>query len=158
MILLVQIIILCSIFFVLCFLATGTDEKNLRSYDTYPKKVQDEVNIVYNYKNKEKSKLKVFISNFFLFLIVLFIFGFFTKEKSFINNFICLSILGQSLNLFDLIVIDLLWWRNTKRIRFSKISDKELYQDKTKHFKAFIRALFMFELVSLVDAFLLTIV
>ncbi len=28
-------------------------------------------------------------------------------------------LLGQALNLFDFLVIDLLWWRHTKRVRFS---------------------------------------
>ena len=31
---------------------------------------------------------------------------------------------GEGLGLFDLLVIDLLWWRNTKRIRFSFLPEK----------------------------------
>ena len=35
-----EIIILCTLFFILCYLGTGTDEKNLKSYDSYPNEVQ----------------------------------------------------------------------------------------------------------------------
>ncbi|KXB80550.1 hypothetical protein HMPREF1862_01233 [Varibaculum cambriense] len=66
-------------------------------------------------------------------------------------------ILGQSLNVFDLLIIDLLWWRNTKRIRLSKIPQKELYQDPKKHVEAFIRALVLYFFVALVDGYLLTL-
>ena len=71
--------------------------------------------------------IKVFISNLVMFSIILFIFGLFIKTENFIGNFINVLILGEVLNLFDLIVIDLLWWRNTKRIRFSDIPEKQNY-------------------------------
>ncbi len=35
-------------------------------------------------------------------------------------------------------LIDLLWWRNTKRIRFLKIPQKELYQNPKKHISVFL--------------------
>lgn len=40
MILAIETIILCIIFFLLCFGGTGTDDKNLKSYSSYPDKVQ----------------------------------------------------------------------------------------------------------------------
>ena len=73
--------------------------------------------------------IKVFISNLIMFSIILFIFGLFIKTENFTGNFINILILGEILNLFDLVVIDLLWWRNTKRIRFSDIPEKEKYQE-----------------------------
>ena len=33
--LVIETVILCSAFYVLCFLGTGTDEKNLRNYRSY---------------------------------------------------------------------------------------------------------------------------
>ena len=38
--LLPETVILCSAFFVFCVLGTGTDEKNLRYYMSYPDEVQ----------------------------------------------------------------------------------------------------------------------
>ena len=46
---------------------------------------------------------------------------------------------------------------NTKRIRFTKIQEKKLYQNPTKHIEAFSRALIMYLLIALIDGYLLTL-
>lgn len=97
------------------------------------------------------------ISNFLLFLFVLFILGLFIKENGFTHNFLCLSIIGQGLNIFDLFIVDLLWWRNTKRVRLRKMPEKELYQNPKKHIEAFIRAFIMYLLIALIDGYILTL-
>lgn len=75
------------------------------------------------------------MSNFLIFGVVLFIFGLFIKQDSFISNFINILILWQFLNAFDFLVIDMLWWRNSKRIRFTGTEDNpELYHSPKKHF------------------------
>ena len=104
-----------------------------------------------------KNFLKKFISNFLLFLFVLFILGLFIKENGFTHNFLCLSIIGQGLNIFDLFIVDLLWWRNTKRVRLRKMPEKELYQNPKKHIEAFIRAFIMYLLIALIDGYILTL-
>lgn len=38
-------------------------------------------------------------------------------------------------------MIDLLWWRNTKRIRFSFLPKKEAYQNPEKHVGSFLRGI-----------------
>lgn len=96
-------------------------------------------------------------SNFLLFLFVLFILGLFIKENGFTHNFLCLSIIGQGLNIFDLFIVDLLWWRNTKRVRLRKMPEKELYQNPKKHIEAFIRAFIMYLLIALIDGYILTL-
>lgn len=135
----------------------GTD--NLKSYSSYPDEVQSQVKNIAEYRGMftESNKAVAFISNFMLFLGLLFAFGVFIREKDFWNNFVALSVMGQGLNLFDLLIIDLLWWRNTKRIRFTKIQEKELYQNPRKHIEAFGRALIMYLLVALIDGYLLTL-
>ncbi|MBB5263686.1 hypothetical protein HNP82_000784 [Catenibacillus scindens] len=126
MILAIETIILCIIFFLLCFGGTGTDDKNLKSYSSYPDKVQNQIKEIIEYQGrfKESNKIIVFISNFLLFLPLFFILGLFIRENNFYHNLFCLNIIGQSLNIFDLLIIDLLWWRNTKRIRFMYITVK----------------------------------
>ncbi|MDE5909952.1 MAG: ABC transporter permease [Lachnospiraceae bacterium] len=159
MVTIVETIILCIVFFLLCYLGTGTDEKNLKSYSSYPNEVQSRVNEIAYYQGhfKENNKAAAFAANFVLFLVLLYPFGLFIREKDFWHNFLALSIMGQGLNFFDLFVIDLLWWRNTKRIRFTKIPEKEYYQNPRKHIEAFGRALIMYLLVALIDGFLLTL-
>lgn len=157
--LVIELIILCLIFFGLCYLGTGTDEKNLKNYDSYPYVVQSKIKEIVEYqgKFKERSKISIFFGNFIIFSLLFFILGLKIRQASFIKNFLALSILGQGLNIFDLIIIDLLWWRNTKRIRFTKIPEKTLYQNPKKHIEAFLRAILMYFLIALVDGYILTL-
>ena len=156
MILAIETIILCIIFFLLCFGGTGTDDKNLKSYSSYPDKVQNQIKEIIEYQGrfKESNKIIVFISNFLLFLPLFFILGLFIRENYFYHNFICLNIIGQSLNIFDLLIIDLLWWRNTKRIRFTKIPEKELYQNPQKHIQSFIRGFILYMINAIIEGYI----
>lgn len=151
--------ILCLIFFGLCFLGTGTDEKNLKNYMSYPDEVQEKIKNIEGYhgKFKEASKTSTFVANFIVFSILFLILGLKIRQESFVQNFIALLILGQGMNVFDLVFIDLLWWRNTKRIRLSKIPEKALYQNPKKHIEAFERAFFMYFLIALLDGYILTL-
>ncbi|WP_019133577.1 hypothetical protein [Kallipyga massiliensis] len=155
----IETVILCSAFFALCFLATGTDEKNLKQYMSYPDEVQKRIKEIEEYqgKYKETGRFTARIANFLLFAILFLLLGIFIRQTNFMHNFIRLLILGETLNIFDLFVIDLLWWRNTKRIRLSKIPQKELYQNPKKHIEAFSRALVLYFLVAVVDGYLLTL-
>ena len=159
MILAIETTALCIVFFLLCFLGTGTDEKNLKSYSSYPDEVQNRINEIAEYRGrcKERSKAAVFLLNFLLFLLLFFILGLFIRDSSFLQNFVSLTIMGQSLNAFDLLVIDLLWWRNTKRIRFAKIPEKELYRNPKKHIWSFIRGVAMYLIIAFADGYMLTL-
>lgn len=157
--LLVEVIVLCSLLFALCFLGTGTDEKNLKSFSSYPDEVQLRLKEMEEYwgKWKESNFFVAFIANFVVFALLFLIFGHFIRRDNFLENVVSLLILGEVLNVFDLVVIDLFWWRNTKRIRFSKIPEKALYQNPKKHVDAFVRGLVMYALVALLDGYLLTL-
>lgn len=157
--LLIETVILCSAFLGLCFLGTGTDKKNLRNYMSYPDDVQKRIKEIEEYqgKYKETGSFVVWIANFLLFTILFLLLGIVIRQTSFKHNFISLLILGETLNVFDLIVIDLLWWRNTKRIRLSKIPQKELYQNPKKHIEAFLRALILYFFIAMIDGYLLTL-
>lgn len=156
--LLIETLVMCAIFFSLCFLGTGTDHKNLKNYYTYPDEVKKKVQEIEEYKGrfKETSNTRNFVANLVVFLVIFIIFGIFIRQRDFIQNFKSLFIMGQALNIFDLVVVDLIWWRNTKRIRFTKILDKSLYQDPKPHIDSFVRALIMYTIVSAVDGYILT--
>lgn len=146
-----------SVLFILCFLGTGTDDKNLKSFSSYPDEVQTLIrnNEDYRAKVKTTNKCVAFLLNFLIFLVILFIFGIAIRKPNFLHNFICLSIIGQGLNLFDLLVINLIWWRRTKRIRFTKIPEKDLFQNPRKHIESFARAFVMYLLIAVIDGYLL---
>ncbi|ADI67863.1 hypothetical protein [Mobiluncus curtisii] len=154
-----EAVVLCAVFFMLCFLGTGTDAKNLKNYSSYPDEAQIRIRAIPEYQNqfKTKGQFATFITNFLLFLTILFVFGIFIRQRSFTHNFLSVLFLGQTLNVFDLIVIDLLWWRHTPRIRLSKVPQPDLYRNPRKHLHAFIKAFIMFLTIALIDGYLLTL-
>lgn len=159
MILSIECIIICAVMWLICFLNTGSDEKNLIGLRSYPTEVQETIRNSEKFKDKVKptNLVKVFLSNLVMFVVVILVFGLFTKSDKFLTNFLNALILGEVLNLFDLVVIDLLWWRNTKRIRFSDIPEKEAYQNPKQHVDSFLRGIIMYLLVALIDGLLLTV-
>lgn len=159
-------IFLCLVFWGCCYISTGGDEKNIKAYATYPNEAQAYVRN--NPKLKEQIKkanllvspnpVRTFFSNAILFLVVLFLLGIFVRTDSFAVNLLRLSIMGQGLNLFDYLVIDLLWWRTTKRIRFRGTENRpELYRNPRKHTVSFVKGIVMFLIVALADGILLTL-
>ena len=79
----------------------------------------------------------ILLSNLALFTVVFSLLGLALKRPLGLNSygaaFGYFLLLGEGLGLFDLVVIDLLWWRNSKRVRFSFLLEKEAYQDPSKH-------------------------
>lgn len=159
-------IILCLVFWGCCYIGTGGDEKNIKAYNSYPDEAQAYVRNDPKLKEQiEKANLlvspnpvKTFLTNAILFLVVLFLLGIFVRTDSFAVNLLRLSIMGQGMNLFDYLVIDLLWWRNTKRIRFRGTENQpELYRNPRKHTVSFVKGIVMFLLVALADGMLLTL-
>lgn len=159
-------IILCLVFWGCCYISTGGDGKNIKAYATYPEDVQAYVRNMPKLKEQienanllvSPNPVKTLLSNAVLFLVVLFLLGIFVRTDSFVVNFLRLSVIGQGLNLFDYIVIDLLWWRNTKRIRFGGTEDNpELYRSPKKHTISFAKGIVMLLVVALADGILLTL-
>ena len=127
---------------------------------SYPINVQKIVREKMNNAPKAKSITNILISNILLFTIVFSIMGLLFKNiynfNNYLSAFIYFLLLGEGLGLFDLLIIDLLWWRNTKRIRFSFLTDKRYYQDSKMHIDSFIRGIPLFIVV--VSALITTII
>ena len=146
----------------ICYLCTGTDEKNLMGLRSYPINVQKIVREKMDNAPKAKSIPNILISNILLFTIVFSIMGLLFKNiynfNNYLSAFIYFLLLGEGLGLFDLLIIDLLWWRNTKRIRFSFLTDKQYYQDPKMHIDSFIRGIPLFIVVAILSALITTII
>ena len=127
---------------------------------SYPINVQKIVREKMDNAPKAKSIPNILISNILLFTIVFSIMGLLFKNiynfNNYLSAFIYFLLLGEGLGLFDLLIIDLLWWRNTKRIRFSFLTDKQYYQDSKMHIDSFIRGIPLFIVV--VSALITTII
>lgn len=76
------IIGLCLLFWLICFLNTGNDKKNMLGFRSYPKEVQD---IVKNNPElgktapKKVSLVRIFMSNLILFTVIFVVVGFALK-------------------------------------------------------------------------------
>jgi len=142
-------------------MGTGTDEKNLKGLRSYPEEVQKNVRNHNAFAPIAQPIWKILVGNFILFTPVFSILGLVLKSYLELNNFVSAFLfflaLGEMLGLFDLVVIDLLWWRNTERIRFSCVPDKALYQNPSVHIASFIRAIVMYFVIALLVAAILNV-
>ena len=90
----------------ICYLCTGTDEKNLMGLRSYPINVQKIVREKMNNAPKAKSITNILISNILLFTIVFSIMGLLFKNiynfNNYLSAFIYFLLLGEGLGLFDL--------------------------------------------------------
>lgn len=120
-------------------------------FRSYPTEIQEIVRNDATLKDlapKEINMVKVLLSNIILFTSIFLIVGIIIKYttgfKSDFDTFVYFLILGETINMFDLLIIDLLWWRNTPRIRFSCALDKQLYQNPKVHIDSFLRGILMY--------------
>ena len=161
-----KIIIAIAFYFLhwgICFLGTGTDKRNLIGLRSYPEEVQSRVRSdpqLGKKVPKAKSTAAVLLSNFLLFTVVFSVLGLALKSVLRLNGYLSafwyFLALGEGLGLFDLLVIDLLWWRSTKRIRFSFLPEKKYYQDPKKHIEAFWHGIPLFAAVAALSALIVT--
>ncbi|APH16981.1 putative membrane protein [Clostridium sporogenes] len=156
--LLIESIVLCLIFFMICFLGTGNDEKNIKSFESYPDEIQSIIINNDRLKNKivTKRAYMSFIYNVFIFSIVLFLCGFIIRTNSWKQNFFNILILGEVLNAFDFFFIDMIWWRNTERVRFKGTEKLDsVYKNPKKHIRSFLKGIVVFVIVALIDTIIL---
>lgn len=164
---LTKILVLIAFYFLYwfcCFLGTGTDKKNLAGLRSYPDAVQQAVRkhpALGKSAPQAKSIISILFGNLLLFTVVFSVLGFALKNilelDGIWNAFWFFLALGEGLGLFDLIIIDLLWWRNTKRIRFSFLPEKSHYQDPSKHIGSFLRGIPLFAVVAILAAGIVTL-
>lgn len=154
--------ILFALFFAMCFAGTGTTKKNMKNFYSYPDEIQalirknEKLSVMIP---KKPSVVAAFASNLVLFAVVFCIVGVILGSSTFRESFGYFLILGQGLNLFDLVIVDLLWWRKTKRTRFSEIdAGEKAYANPGKHIQAFFRGVPMFCCAALISAWLMNCV
>lgn len=160
----VAVLLLCLFYWLCCFFGTGTDKKNLAGLRSYPDAVQAAVRAnpaLGKNASKEKPLLSILLGNLMLFTVAFSILGLVLKKvlglTDFRSAFVFFLALGEGLGLFDLVIIDLLWWRNTKRTRFSFLPEKALYQAPDKHIASFLRGIPLFAAAALLSAGILSL-
>ena len=146
----------------ICFLFTGTDRKNLAGLRSYPDEVQKRVRSrLPETAPKEKSVPSILPGNLVLFTVVFSLIGLVFRRvlafDGYLAAFWYFLALGEGLGLFDLPVIDLLRWKNTKRIRFSFLPEKEIYQNPQKHIGSFVRGIPLFAAIAALSALIVSL-
>lgn len=140
-------IVFYALYWGVCWLATGSDKKNLAGLRSYPDAVQRQVRARMD-APAEKSMPAILTGNLVLFTVVFSALGLVFRRalalSGYLDAFWYFLAFGEGLGLFDLVVIDLLWWRNTKRIRFSFLPERQAYQDPQKHLGSFWRGIPLF--------------
>ena len=161
-------IVIAAVFYLLywgvCFLCTGTDRKNLYGLRSYPAPVQACVRHSPQLAAavpKAKSMPVLLLGNLLLFTAVFSALGLALKGvlglADYRSAFLYFLALGEGLGLFDLLVIDLLWWRSTKRVRFSFLPDRAAHQDPSKHLASFVRGIPLFAAAAALAAGIVTV-
>ena len=161
MILLIESIILCLLFTIMVY---SMSREPIKTLFNYPPKIQERVKSIEEYKdkiptNENKIFTKVFASIIFLIIICLvlrFINGYETFKDSFINGFLLWTIV----NLWDLIVLDIIWFCHDKHFVFKGTEDMvEEYHNYWFHIKGFfigeVLALIICSLAGLIIQFIL---
>ena len=139
MIIVIESIVLCVLFTLMVYLMSREPIKTLYNY---PPKIQERVKFLDEYKDKIPTKenkivAKVFASIIFLIIICLilrYINGYTTFKDSFIYGFILWTVV----NLYDAIVLDIIWFCHDKHFVFKGTEDmvKE-YHNYWFHIKGF---------------------
>lgn len=145
-------VVLCAALFVACYAGTGSDERNMRSFYSYPQVVRDTVSHdsrLAGMVPRRRSWIGAFVCNLLVFTVALVLVRLVARPESFAATFVGLLAVGEGLNLFDLVVIDLLWWRRSPRVQFSAVGDGALYRDARPHVASFLRGIPMFALAAL---------
>ena len=162
-----KIIIAVAFYFLywgICFLGTGTDKKNLIGLRSYPEEVQNRVRSDPQLGKdvpKAKSAAAILLGNLLLFTALFSVLGLALKSvlnlDGYLSAFWYFLAFGEGLGLFDFLVIDLLWWRSTKRVRFSFLPEKKYYQNPKKHMESFLHGMPLFAAIAALTALIVTV-
>ena len=150
-ILFLQVVLYCLLFTLLVALSFRWNTINIIYF--YPKSVIDKV-VEFGYTDYKTIKRKKIIF-YSLFIVLMFgslilIVGLWNEIKDFKQAFIQLNIFLQSWNIFDGLVMDILWTSNSKKLKIKGIKDSEYIPsvlDVIKKRIIFIPVLFLVALI-----------
>lgn len=139
MILVLESIILCVIFTIMVYIMSREPIKTLYNY---PPKIQERVKSLKVYKgkiptNENKITAKIFASILFL-IILCAVLRYINGYTTFLESFGCGFLLWTIVNLYDAIVLDIIWFCHDKHFVFKGTEDmvKE-YHNYWFHIKGF---------------------
>lgn len=140
MIILIESIILCTLFTIMVYIMSREPIKTLYNY---PPKIQERVKNLKEYKNKIPTKenkitTKIFACLIFI-MILCIILRYINGYTNFLDSFKNGYLLWTIVNLWDLIVLDIIWFCHDKHFIFKGTEDmKQEYHNYWFHIKGFL--------------------
>ena len=140
MIIVIESIILCLLFTIMVFIMSREPIKTIYNY---PPKIQERVKSLDEYKDKiptqeNKVVIKITASIFFLIIICL-ILRYVNGYTTFIDSFKYGFLLWTIVNLYDLIVLDIIWFCHDKYFVIKGTEDMtDEYHNYFFHFRGFL--------------------
>ena len=140
MILIIESIILCLLFTIMVYIMSREPIKTIYNY---PPKIQERVKSIQKYEdkiptNKNKIIIKLIASIIFL-IIICIVLRYINGYTTFIDSFKYGFILWTIVNLWDLIVLDIIWFCHDKQFVLEGTEDMiDEYHNYLFHIKGFI--------------------
>lgn len=139
MIIVIESVILCVLFTIMVYMVSREPIKTLYNY---PPKIQERVKTLEEYKDRiptNENKVIVKVCASIIFLIILFvIFRYINGYTTFLDCFRYGFLLWTIVNLYDLIVLDIIWFCHDKYFVFKGTEDMiEEYHNYWFHIKGF---------------------
>ena len=139
MVLIIESIVLCLLFTIMVYFMSREPIKTLFNY---PPKIQEKVKSLDEYKDiiptqENKITTKIFACIIFLIIICL-VLRFINGCSTFIDSFKCGFLLWTIVNLWDVIVLDIIWFCHDKHFVFKGTEDMvSEYHNYLFHIKGF---------------------
>ena len=135
MILLVECIVISILFSLMIFIPLYKNPIN--QIMSYPPEIRKRVESLSQYKDiinaKEKKHISIKIISVFVFALILCFVAYFSGATTYIEVFKHVFILFFFVNIYDLVVMDLIIFRNVKKFRIPGTEDMEKEYKNPKH-------------------------
>ena len=139
MIILIESIILCSIFTIFVFIIS---RKPIKTLYNYPPKIQERVKSLDAYKDqiptKENKLLAKLLASIIFLIIISLILRYINGYTTFVDSFKYGFLLWTIVNLFDVLVLDIIWFCHDNHFVFKGTEDMiSEYHNYLFHIKGF---------------------
>lgn len=158
---LIQSVVLCTIFTL--FVTKSIIEDPIASILNYPNKIRERVESIPEYKSSinkiEKEHFSEKIVAIFIVIALSTILIWFSQKRTFVDAFLYGFALFTVVNLWDLVVIDWVWFAHSKKVRIpgTEDMDKE-YRDYIFHLFGFFKGTLIGFAISLISSGLIVVV
>ena len=140
MVIVIESIILCTMFTIMVYIMS---RKPIKTLYNYPPKIQERVKSLKEYQNQiptQENKIVTKITASIIFLIIIcVILKYINGYTTFIDSFKYGFLLWTVVNLYDLIILDIIWFCHDKYFIFKGTEDmKDEYHNYWFHIKGFL--------------------